>query len=91
MVTDLISEAPVRESAPHEVCLEKMLVDMFCDKLISTTYSKAEFPEALQKAMANWLVERPKFLRYARRRGREEELRKILENLRKTWQLQKMQ
>ena len=50
-----------------------------------TGLDKAEFPEVLQKAMANWLVERPKFLRYARRRGREEELRKILENLRKTW------
>ena len=81
VVTDLISEAPVRESSPHEICLEKMLVDMFCDKLISSTYSKAEFPEVLQKAMTDWLIEKPKMLRYARRRGREEEIRKILEEI----------
>ena len=81
VVTDLISEAPVRESAPHEICLEKMLVDMFCDKLISTTYNKAEFPEVIQKTMANWLIEKPKMLRYARRRGKEEEFRKILEEV----------
>ena len=81
VVTDLISEAPVIESAPHEICLEKLLVDMFCDKLISTTYSKAEFPEVIQKAMANWLIEKPKMLRYARRRGKEEEFREILEEV----------
>ncbi len=81
VVTDLISEAPVRESSPHEICLEKMLVDMFCDKLISSTYSKAEFPEVLQKAMTDWLIEKPKMLRYARRRGKEEEIRKILEEI----------
>ena len=80
-VTDLISEAPVRESSPHEICLEKMLVDMFCDKLIPSTYSKAEFPEVLQKAMTDWLIEKPKMLRYARRRGKEEEIRKILEEI----------
>ena len=81
VVTDLISEAPVRESSPHEICLEKMLVDMFCDKLIPSTYSKAEFPEVLQKAMTDWLIEKPKMLRYARRRGKEEEIRKILEEI----------
>ena len=56
-------------------------MDMFCDKLISTTYNKAEFPEVIQKAMANWLIEKPKMLRYARRRGKEEEFRKILEEV----------
>ena len=81
VVTDLISEAPVRESSPHEICLEKMLVDMFCDKLIQSTYSKAEFPEVLQKAMTDWLIEKTKMLRYARRRGKEEEIRKILEEI----------
>lgn len=56
-------------------------MDMFCDKLISTTYNKAEFPEVIQKTMANWLIEKPKMLRYARRRGKEEEFRKILEEV----------
>ena len=79
VVTDLISEAPVRESSPHEICLEKLLVDMCCDKLISATYSQAEYPEVLREAMNGWHVERPKLLRYARRRGKEAEIRRILE------------
>lgn len=29
VVTDMISEAPLSASAPHEICLEKMLVDMY--------------------------------------------------------------
>ena len=45
VVTDLISEAPLRTDEPHTIMLEKMLVDMAADKLISTTYSKAELPD----------------------------------------------
>ena len=47
VVTDMISEAPLSASAPQEICLEKMLVDMYCDKLISSAYSKSEYPEVL--------------------------------------------
>lgn len=79
VVTDLISEAPLSPAAPHEICLEKMLVDMYCDKLISTTYSKSEYPQALQQAMEAYRIEMPKLMRYARRRGRESEIRYILE------------
>ena len=79
VVTDLISEAPVEESSPHEICLEKLLVDMYCDKLISTVYSRAEYPDVLHDAVRGWHVEKPKLLRYARRRGKEEEIRGLLE------------
>ena len=79
VVTDTISEAPLSASAPHEICLEKMLVDMYCDKLISTTYSKSEYPQVLQQAMESYHMEIPKMMRYARRRGRENEIKHILE------------
>ena len=83
VVTDLISEAPVNVLFPHEIYLEKLLVDMYCDKLISTTYSRAEYPDVLQEVMHNWHVEKPKLLRYARRRGKEKEIRRILEDMRR--------
>jgi hypothetical protein len=79
VVTDLISEAPLSVAAPHEICLEKMLVDMYCDKLISTTYSKSEYPQVLHQAMESYHMEIPKMMRYARRRGRENEIKHILE------------
>lgn len=81
VVTDLISEAPLSASAPHEICLEKMLVDMYCDKLISSAYSKSEYPEMLKQAMKTYHIEPAKMMRYARRRGREDEIKKILEEI----------
>ena len=81
VVTDMISEAPLSATAPHEICLEKMLVDMYCDKLISSAYSKSEYPEVLKQAMETYHIESTKMMRYARRRGREDEMKKILEEI----------
>ena len=76
VVTDMISEAPLSASAPHEICLEKMLVDMYCDKLISSAYSKSEYPEVLKQVVETYHIEPAKMMRYARRRGREDEMKK---------------
>ena len=81
VVTDMISEAPLSASAPHEICLEKMLVDMYCDKLISSAYSKSEYPEVLKQAMETYHIEPAKMMRYARRRGRKDEMKKILQEI----------
>lgn len=59
----------------------KMLVDMYCDKLISSAYSKSEYPEVLRQAMETYHIESTKMMRYARRRGREDEMKKILEEI----------
>jgi len=53
IVTDIISEAPVRADKPHSIKLEKMLVDMLADKLITATFSKAEFVETVFFYMDN--------------------------------------
>ncbi len=77
-MTDLISEAPTLEDEPHSICLEKLLVDMYADKLISTTYSKAEFPEVLHLAQSQYQVNTARMLRYARRRNKEKEISRLL-------------
>lgn len=79
VVTDIFSEAPVYASAPHEISLEKMLVDMYCDILISIAYSKSEYPQALMQAMEAYHIEPSKMMRYARRPGRADEIMHILE------------
>ena len=78
VVTDLISEAPTLEAEPHSICLEKLLVDMYTDKQISTTYSKAEFPEVIHLARSQYQVNTAKMLRYARRRNKEKEIAMLL-------------
>ena len=79
IVTDMISEAPLSASASHKICLEKMLVDMYCDKLISITYSKSEYPQVLLRAAETYRIESSKMMRYARRRGKADEIKHILE------------
>ena len=79
VVSDLISEAPILGDMPHSICLEKLLVDVYSDKLISTAYSKAEFPEVLHSAQSQYQVNTAKLLRYARRRNKEKEIAKLLD------------
>ena len=79
IVTDMISEAPIRMNKPHYIMLEKMLVDMSADKLIATTFSKAELPDVYEQAQSRYLLDKVRMLRYARRRNRQDVLLKYLE------------
>ena len=79
IITDLISEAPVRTRDPHSIMLEKMLVDMSADKLIASTFSMAEFPDIMEQAQSRYLLDKVRMLRYARRRNRQEVMLKYLE------------
>lgn len=79
IVTDMISEAPIRRNNPNYIMLEKILVDMSADKLISTTFSKAELPDVYEQAQSRYLLDKVRMLRYARRRNRQDVLLKYLE------------
>ena len=79
IVTDMISEAPIRADKPHYIMLEKMLVDMSADKLIAVTFSKAELPDVYEQAQSRYLLDKVRMLRYSRRRNRQDVLLKYLE------------
>ena len=79
VVVDMISEAPLRADNPHSIMLEKMLVDMSADKLISGTFSKAEFSDIMEQTQSRYLLDKVRMLRYARRRNRQDVLLKYLE------------
>ena len=79
IVTDMISEAPIRGNKPHSIMLEKMLVDMSVDKLITTTFSKSELPDVYEQAQSRYLLDKVRMLRYARRRNRQDVILKYLE------------
>lgn len=81
IVTDMVSEAPLSTSSPHAITLEKMLVDMYCDKLIRDTYSRAEYPSVVEQAVKTYRLDRPKMLRYARRRNKDREISQFLQDL----------
>ena len=75
----MISEAPIRSDKPHSIMLEKMLVDILADKLISITFSKAELPDIYEQAQSRYRLDKVRMLRYARRRNRQDVLLKYLE------------
>ncbi|MFU0464870.1 DUF6577 family protein [Gardnerella vaginalis] len=85
VVTDMISESPVfavdsyLSTDFHSITLEKILVDMLSDKLISTTYSIAEFSDVIAQAKSVYLLDKVRMLRYAARRNRRNMLVKYLE------------
>ena len=56
-----------------------MLVDMVADKLISTTYSKAELSDVIEQAQSRYYLDKVRLLRYARRCNREKEMKQYLE------------
>ena len=74
VITDMTSEAPTRRKHPHEICLEKLLVDIFCDRLIKLTYSFEDYKSIVDTAQARYLVDKTRLLRYARRRGKEPQI-----------------
>ena len=54
----MISEAPIRKDNPHMITLEKMLVDIYADKLISSTFSKAEYPGIIRQAESRYMLDK---------------------------------
>ncbi len=78
IVTDMVSEAPLRTDEPHVIKLEKMLVDMYADKLIAASYSKAEYSDVIEQAEKYYLLDKKRMLRYARRRNKFKELSSYL-------------
>lgn len=73
-VTRLVSEAPPAADGVRGVALEQMAVDMFADGLVASMLPRADYPEALEEMFAKYSVNESALLRYARRRGKEEEL-----------------
>ena len=74
IVKDWASEAPLNPDNPHDITIEKMLVDIFCDKTIQMVYNRADYPAIVRAAYERFSVDTPKLLRYAKKRHCEAEI-----------------
>ncbi len=77
IVTKLVTESPKDEKQPWSTPLEKMLVDIYRDKLIRSTYSEAEFPDILEEAFKKYTIDESSMFRYAKRRHAYEKIMSI--------------
>ena len=78
VVLDLISQAPLNSQSPHDICAEKLLVDMIADKSIAATFSPSELPFIFENVMSSYRIDMRRLNRYAGRRGKAEDLKKYM-------------
>lgn len=74
VITDLAARSPMARNSSCEICLEKLLVDIYCDKLIRMAYSFDEFAAIAATAQDMYFVDKPTMIRYAERRNKKPEL-----------------
>ncbi|MEA3495251.1 MAG: DUF6577 family protein [Bacteroidota bacterium] len=79
IVKTLITEAPTQNvDGINTSSLEKILVDIFCDKIIFSAYQGNEMQTIYKEAFSKYSINKSKLLRYADRRGKKEELKKYI-------------
>lgn len=79
VVQRLLSEIPKSKEDPTGCCLEKLLVDLFSNKLTGKLIDRMEYPFIYEEAFRKYQINEIKLFRYARRRNQEEEIRKFLD------------
>ena len=75
IVSTLTTEAPISD---HKVRIEKLLVDLLANKLVGRIISPGEIPDIFTVAFSRYNINRNALLRYARRRGLEQEIKDML-------------
>lgn len=71
-----ISEAPRNAEVPHGISIEQMLVDIVAEKTMQLLYSRNEIARIYDKASESYKIDMARLMRYARRRGKAEEIKK---------------
>ena len=81
VVTTLISKSPLQTVEKIKIPrLEKILVDLFCDKNILNGFQGSELKNIYSKAFNNYAINTTVLINYARRRAREKELSEYVKN-----------
>lgn len=78
VMLNLISEAPKSVDEYHSMCLEQMLVDIVAEKSFKNLYSKSELQGVYNLADKSYLIDYARLLRYARRRGKADEVKQYI-------------
>ena len=78
VVGRLPSETPKGIDQPWMSRLEKILVDVFTDKLVSAIIPDGEKEGIIEGAYSNYLIDQNTIIRYARRKGSENKMMEVL-------------
>ena len=78
VMLNLISEVPKSGDDYHSMCIEQLLVDIVAEKTFQYLYSKSELRNIYAFANKSYLIDYVRLLRYARRRGKAEEVERYI-------------
>lgn len=78
VLLNLISEAPEGPEKNHTMSIEQLLVDILAEKTFKNLYSRNELQEIYNRADKLYLINYARLLRYARRRGKADEVKKYI-------------
>ena len=83
VVGRLPSETPKGIDEPWMSRLEKILVDVFTDKLVSQIVPDGEKEAIIDGAFSDYMLDENTMIRYAKRKGAEKKMQKVLTEYRK--------
>lgn len=82
VVKHLLTESPtIEENGIKVSSLEKILVDIYCDKTLFGQYQGNEMKTLYKNCFENYSVNKTKLLRYASRRGKASEIESFISQI----------
>lgn len=69
IVERMISESPLYNEDPHKITIEKLMVDIVADKIVSELFTPSEYELIFEEAFARYNIDSNKIKRYAKRRN----------------------
>ena len=78
VIGKLITESPKDREMPKAARLEKILVDIIADPLLSSSVSESEYPGIYWNAFNKYVVDESCLFRYARRRSSDRKIYQLI-------------
>lgn len=78
IIKKLISEAPLNKDILWSTRIEKILVDIFTDKIIRNIISFSEYPKLYEDIFDNYIIDETSIFRYAQRRKAKDKIKNFI-------------
>lgn len=79
VIGKLVSEAPMGQNERWNTRIEKLLVDVMTNPVLSCSISTTELPNIYEGAFAKYAIDESCMFRYAKRRGADKKIREFIQ------------
>jgi len=78
ILQSLVSKAPLQKvNKVATITIEKLIVDLYCDKTVLNTYQGTELIHIINNAYNRYAIDFTKLFSYAKRRGKEQDIKEF--------------